>query len=391
MRVFQVYLSVGCGIWLERTLFLIRLRQKMNMPWERLGIILGTVALITLLSALVFQHKKIKVIFRKGDPVAIKPAIASCLVTAGLFAIIQLKVKAPVMLLADRFLPGAGWVEILLLSIYAGWITEKIIDSKGTAVIRSRIWTFFSIVFFSQLLLGIAGIETLLMTGKLHLPVPAMIIAGPLFRGGGLFMIILFAVTVILIGSAWCSYLCYIGAWDNLAAGSTKKKADLPQWRHPVRIAILLLVIAAALLLRLAGVTGITATLAGATFGLIGVGIMVFISRKKGLMVHCISYCPIGLVANLLGKMNPFRIKITDSCTDCNACRLTCNYDALTVSDIKNRKAGLTCTLCGDCISACHADSIQYRFPGLTPGTSRIVFLVAAVSLHAVFIGVARL
>jgi polyferredoxin len=321
----------------------------------------------------------------------VKPAIFSTFITAALLIIAKIKVKAPVLLLADRFWPGAGWVEILLLSLYAGWVTEKIVDPTRTAAIRARIWTFFSIVFFSQLILGVAGFEKLLMTGKLHLPVPAMIIAGPIFRGGGLFMLILFSVTILLVGSAWCSYLCYIGAWDNLAARSEKKKAVLPKWRHWVRIGILLLVIATALLLKLAGVPGLTATITGALFGLIGVGIMVFISRKKGLMVHCISYCPIGLMANLMGKINPFRIKITNTCTDCNACRTTCNYDALTISDIKNRKAGLTCTLCGDCITKCHAKSIQYKFLGLNPDTARVVFLVIAVSLHAVFLGVARL
>ena len=76
----------------------------------------------------------------------------------------------------------------------------------------------FSIIFFSQLILGVVGLEKLLMTGKLHLPVPALIAAGPLFRGTGFFMAILFTFSVLLVGPAWCSWLCYIGAWDNYAA-----------------------------------------------------------------------------------------------------------------------------------------------------------------------------
>ncbi len=95
---------------------------------------------------------------------------------------------------------------------------------------------FFSMVFFAQLLLGLAGIEKLLMTGKLHLPVPALIIAGPLFRGEGVFMLILFAATVLLVGPAWCSYLCYIGAWDNYAATAQKRPGRLPSWRPWLRM-----------------------------------------------------------------------------------------------------------------------------------------------------------
>jgi hypothetical protein len=40
-------------------------------------------------------------------------------------------------------------------------------------------WTFFSVVFFAQLVLGLAGMPSMLMTGELHAPVPALILAGP--------------------------------------------------------------------------------------------------------------------------------------------------------------------------------------------------------------------
>jgi polyferredoxin len=391
MRVFQLILLGGAAIWIERTFVLIQVRQQYQMPWLRLSIILATVALFTLLSALVFFNKKIVAIFKKGAPEAVRPAITASLVTAGILIFVHFKVKVPVMLLMERFLPGAGGVEILLLALYAGWITEKVMDPAKTPAVRAKIWLLFSIVFFTQLILGAAGIEKLLMTGKLHLPVPAMIIAGPLFRGGGFFMLILFASTVVLLGSAWCSYLCYIGAWDNLAARGKATPKVLPKWRHAARMGIFAMIVVTAILLRMAGVPGLAATLAGAMFGLVGVGIMVLVSRKLGSMSHCVVYCPIGLAANLLGKLNPFRIRISNTCTDCGACRLACRYDALNKEDIEKRRPGLTCTLCGDCITRCHEDSIHYKFPGLSPGAARIVFIVTAISLHAVFLGVARL
>lgn len=391
MRVFQVFLVLGGIAWLERTLFLVRLRQRMNMPWVRLAVILGLVALYTFFSASVFRDRKIREMFKRGGAGKVVPPVIAALVTAGLLSVVQVVVKEPVMLLMERFFPGAGWVEVILLALYAGWVTEQMAVPGRTPVVRRRIWTLFSIVFFTQLILGVAGIEKLLMTGKLHLPVPALIFAGPLFRGEGFFMLILFGVTVILSGPAWCSYLCYIGSWDSAASGKKKIPQSLPPWRHWVRVGILVLVPAAAIILRIAGAPGITAVWMAAVFGLVGVGIMIVVSRKKGVMTHCITYCPVGLAANWMGRLNPFRIRIDYSCTECGACKPACRYDALTDADIKNREPGLTCTLCGDCITRCKEESLQYRFLGMNPQTARFFFIVLVVSLHAVFLGVARL
>ena len=115
MRVFQVFLVLGGVVWIERTLSLIRLRQRMNMPWIRLAVILFLVALFTFLSALVFRNKKIREIFRRGEAGTVVPSLSAVLVTAGLLSIVQVVVKDPIMLLAERFIPGAGWVEVILL------------------------------------------------------------------------------------------------------------------------------------------------------------------------------------------------------------------------------------------------------------------------------------
>ena len=118
---------------------------------------------------------------------------------------------------------------------------------------------------------------------------------------------------------------------------------------------------------------------------------MLVCSRRTGSMVHCTVYCPIGLLAGTLGKLSPFRLRILkDACTDCGACTLTCRYDALRPEDIRARRPGLSCTLCGDCLAACAGRFIEYRLPGLSAARARTVFLVLIVSLHAVFLGVAR-
>jgi polyferredoxin len=341
-------------------------------------------------SSLSFETKKAR---RRFDIVntSTGPIVYSFLLTAVLLGFVHWKVDYPIMLLAERFLPGTGWVEILLLAFYAAWITDKMLDIKKSPTLRKRIWAGFSFVFFAQFILGLAGLEKFLMTGELHLPIPAMILSGPLYRGEGFFMLILFLGTVLFIGSAWCSHLCYVGAWDNLFACSQKKPEDLPGWRHGVRIGILVLVLSVSLALRYFGLSWTVAAASAIVFGLLGVGIMVFFSRKKGTMVHCTVYCPTGLVADWLGKVSPFRIRIDNRCDDCGACTFACRYNALGAGDIQKRKAGITCSLCGDCVQSCVKEAIDYKFFGLKPQTARHVFVVLIVSLHAVFLGLARL
>jgi polyferredoxin len=313
------------------------------------------------------------------------------LLTFTLLAVVQLVVERP-MLLAERFFPGAGWLESAALAAYAVWLVGLLYDPADTARWRRRLWTFFSIVFFAQLAIGLAGAEAFLMSGTLHLPIPAMIVAGPLYRGTGVFMPILFGATVLLVGPAWCSYLCYIGSWDLNAACSRRRPSQLPWWRNWMRGGVFALIAVTAVGLRLAGVPATAATALGLAVGLVGVGIMIATSRHTGSMIHCTMYCPVGLAAGVVGKLSPFRLRIReDACTDCGACSLRCRYGALGSEDIARRRPGRSCTLCGDCLTACRGRAIDYRFLRLPPATARSAFLALIVSLHAVFLGVARI
>ena len=324
------------------------------------------------------------------------PALAAAAIAAALLAIVQTRVRTP-MLLAERYLPGAGWVEIALLSAWAAFLTTRMLNLRDAPRWRARLWSLFSLVFFGQLALGLAGLERMLMTGKLHLPVPALIVGGPLYRGEGLFMPILFTATLLLVGPAWCSHLCYIGAWDNVCS-RLARRTPLPAIafggggrRRSGRWATLALVVGAALAMRFAGAPGTAAAACGALFGLVGVALMLWWSRRTGLMAHCAWYCPIGLLSTRLGKINPWRVRVTERCTRCGACSLACRYDALTKADVEAGGPNASCTLCGDCLAACRHDSLEYRFPGLTPQAARAAFIAVAAALHATFLGVARL
>ena len=316
--------------------------------------------------------------------------LGSMALTAVMLIIVRTVVERP-MLLLDRFYPGSGWLEIVLLVLYAGFLTPKILNPATSIRWRTILWLTFSVVFFSQLALGLLGFERFLMTGKLHLPIPALILGGPVYRGEGFFMTILFGATLVFIGPAWCSYFCYIGGWDFLASQQRARPQPMPAWRQTVRVIILVLVLATAYGLRKSGVNSLVAVWIAAIYGMGGIGVMVFFSRRTGNMVHCTTYCPIGAVANVLGKISPFRLRISDGCTRCRRCTRTCRYDALRPTDLEKKKPGLSCTLCGDCIGSCKDSFISYRFLGLSPQGARQLFVVLVVSFHAVCLGIARI
>ncbi len=311
--------------------------------------------------------------------------------TTFMLGMVQWKVAKP-MILLERFIPNGGWIELFLIALYGAFVAYKMYDASKVPTWRKYTWTLFSVVFFGQLILGISGLDSFLMTaGKYHLPIPALIIGGPVYRYEIGFMTILFLSTIILSGPAWCSHLCYFGALDNVASSFKKPKKGIIKHRTAFKASSLVLVVTGALIARFAGVPPSHAAFAGGAFGIIGILIITIVSRRSGKMVHCTSYCPVGTAINYLRFINPFRMYIDDSCTLCNICTTTFRYDALDMKDIKNKKPGITCTLCGDCVSSCHSFSIKYKFFGFSPEFSRNLYLFITISLHAIFLALARL
>ena len=58
-RLFQVLLVLGALEWLRTLHLLAAMRIAWEQPWTRLAVILGTVALLTALSGLVFRSRKL--------------------------------------------------------------------------------------------------------------------------------------------------------------------------------------------------------------------------------------------------------------------------------------------------------------------------------------------
>jgi hypothetical protein len=353
----------------------------------RLLVILGSVSLVASASGVPFWASRLRHRYKEGLQVA--PSAAFILTFTLLATVIEV-VDRPLLLLG-RFVPEGDWLEAVVLSTYAAWFVPRLLDARQSARWRVRAWWLFSAVFFTQFVLGIVGFDVFKMTpGEFHLPIPALILAGPLYRGEGYFMLILFASSVLLAGPAWCSHLCYIGAWDAWFSSRRKEPVVLPSWRQRARLSITVIVLGAAVLMRLAGVAPLAAGVVATAFGLLGVAVMAWWSSRTGTMAHCVTYCPIGVAATVLGRLSPFRLRISASCTSCGACSGHCRYDALGPIDIQSGRPGISCTLCGDCLETCDEHALSFGFLGLSAPTARVAFVVLVTSLHAATLGLAR-
>lgn len=294
------------------------------------------------------------------------------------------------LLLLERIFNGGGYLQICIIALFAAVMEYNMLVPDRSGWWRRFSWSLFSAIFFLQLILGITVDKIFLMSGELHLPVPALIISGPLYRGELSVMTLIFLSAVVLSGPAWCSQYCYFGAIDSAFAGRNGRSAPI---RHlkALKNSFLILSIAVALLLRIIGAGQGVALTAGIVTGITGLGIIAFISRRRGKMIHCTVWCPVGTLVNFLKNINPFRMRIEDTCTSCMKCTSACRYDALTEADIASLKPGITCTLCGDCLSSCRHSSIRYRFPGLKAETARYTYITITVVLYSLVLAMARI
>lgn len=318
------------------------------------------------------------------------------LITTALLLIVNYVPQKP-LLLGARLFKGGGLVQIGVISIYSAFLSYKMQNRKERSLWRIRSWLLFTIVFYSQLILGITVDALFLLSGNLHLPIPAIILAGPIYRFSSWFMVILFFSTILLTGPAWCSHLCYFGAIDGYRARKLKdtKRSKMPEAiyknRNIIKIGSLLTIVGVALILKIFTADPGFATLLGIFAGILGLFFIMIFSKKWSTMANCTLYCPIGTIVNKIKYISPFRFKIGNSCLKCNACIEACSYMALTKEGIAQNKIGATCTYCGDCISYCAHNAFEYNFLGLSPKTAEKLWIVLTVILHSLFLAVARI
>lgn len=316
---------------------------------------------------------------------------STLLIAGGLLSVVHLKVANP-MLLSERFFPGFGWIQIIIMSVLGGFLAIKMLNPEKIRFWRTLSWTMFSVIFFTQLILGLCGFDDFLMTGKLHLPIPAVIPGGAIYRLEFGFMPILFISTILITGPAWCSQLCYFGALDNLSSGirNKTKKIDTRPLKA-IKSGALFLFIIAVIMLRVFEVPVKTSAIIAVAFGILGIIVIIIFSSIKGRMIHCIYWCPLGTILNYARFINPFRMYIDNNCSDCMRCAKTCKYLALEKKDIEKRKPGFTCTMCGDCLNSCHSGSIKYKLWNFSPERAQRIYIIITIAVYIVFLNVARI
>ena len=278
---------------------------------------------------------------------------------------------------------------------WGGYCAEGLLNPQASPRRRRLMWTVFASVFFLQFLLGVTVASSLLMTGRLHVPVPFMMISGPVYRGEGIFMLALFSVSVLLAGSAWCSHLCYFGVWDCLSAASSRRKGrpvkggkGLRDWRW----AALAAAVGTPLLLSLWGLP-VEYALAVALAAAFLAPLAWRMSAAGGVREYCSRFCPMGLAAGLLGRLSPWRMRVKETCTGCMQCAAACRDLAI------SREGGAClisrrCTLCRDCISRCSHGALGLGMAGpfsSVPSARADMYFVTLVSvMHVVFLATAR-
>lgn len=332
-----------------------------------------------------------------------------CFIIAGIVALLLVPVQVmpnDSLLLFERLFDGGGWVQIILVSGYAFILSKKMLPRESRSLWRNRSWTLFTIIFYGQLVLGLIADSIFLMTGNLHLPIPAVIIAGPLYRFSSWFMPILFLSTILLAGPAWCSHLCYFGALDSVAARGVKSSSGVKlkgglarrlfrdwMWKNKptLRLIVLIVVVLIALALRIMNGSPGVALLVAILFLAAGIMIIFLISKKQGVMVHCTIWCPVGTLVNYLKYISPFRFVVKRSdCTSCMRCLPVCNYAAMSRDKSGNLIIGNGCTYCGDCLTACPHNALEYRFLGLNGETAEKLWIAVTIILHTLFLSIAR-
>ena len=396
--------------WIWNAGQFVQMRMLMGEPWHRLAAILLTVALLTALATWPLLREAAHQRYHKGEASAYTQLAALLLCLALLLPVWIMK---PQLIVLERFFPQWGILQLALASVWAalaaGWL-----GSKKSPQARMRLWRLFSIVFFVQLLLGLLLESRFLLSGQLHLPVPGLIAAAPVYRGGGWFMLGLFVFSTLLAGAAWCSHLCYFGVWDATAAkscaGGPRGLARLntadtavqqaqpeiarraPAWLPSVRTAMLALTLGIPLMLRLGGAPAEAALTCGLLLGLLALPASLLISRKAGYAAYCRGLCPLGLLAKWLGRLAPWRVRRTGSCRRCLACVRVCRQDAMGNPATTN-SPNADCNLCRDCVAVCPQKALSvtcYALPG-SQAWAGPAFVAILAALHAAFLAMARI
>jgi len=194
-----------------------------------------------------------------------------------------------------------------------------------------------------------------------------------IFVKAGTGYLLLFLVPVvlsILIGRAYCGYVCPFGALQELlhirrwALRIPNRWIDRIGWAKWLLLAYLVIRIAVTGEVVWSGTTPFKAffTVGGTplTLGLSGlfVVVSVFVYRP-----FCRLFCPLGALLSVVSRLRVFRIRSDRNCVSCRVCDAVCPVGA---ADSGTMNSG-ECLLCGACVRSCPAEDLDLRMPRRAP------------------------
>jgi len=228
---------------------------------------------------------------------------------------------------------------------------------------------------------------------------------GPLTLGA------LWIFVTLVLGQAWCSWVCFYGGLDEgfsrlLPARWRFLKLRLSGKARDFQTALLIFFLLASLSALTPAfcwwVCPLKMTHAFAAYGTqgqiqialmwaAGIIFIVLLPIVSGKRSFCGAICPFGAWQAFFGRLNPVRVAPDkDLCLKCGKCEKTCPVFAIESGggspEILNY-----CNRCGSCMDGCPAKAMDYTFLGIRPKLTlgketldgRVVFVFCALLIAA--------
>jgi ferredoxin-type protein NapH len=223
-------------------------------------------------------------------------------------------------------------------------------------------------------------------------------------------MIGLWLAVSLVVGKAWCSYICFFGGIEEgFAAVARRPKLRRldPRLRLvPWAILLFIVVISAALfepvyctwlcpfktVTEFAAVRSVETAIQMGIFVALFLGLVIvlpFLTKKR---TQCAFFCPFGAFQSLFNKISLFEIRFDrNKCVDCTLCQSACPTVALSAESIREGKTLLNCMKCGACVDICKKDAAVWHLKGtkvaVRPERARLLFLYGTWAVAIMFGG----